>query len=101
MLRLAAMRGAGERQFLIAEAVARGRARFHKLQRLDRLDRRTREHRVLDIAEREREASASITHGNRAAMPAFDQGAAQHLDENGIAHLWGLLLFGIIWITHC
>ena len=53
MRRLAAMTGAGKREFLVAEAVAVGRAALDQRQRLQRLHGRARKHRRRDIAERE------------------------------------------------
>ena len=51
--RLAAVRGAGQRQLLRAEAVAVGRAALDQRQRLQRLDRRARIDRPLDVAQRQ------------------------------------------------
>ena len=61
MRRLARMRGAGQRQFLVAEAVGIGRAAFDQRQRLDRLDRRAREHRLVDRRSQHRLAGSSKT----------------------------------------
>ena len=80
------MRGAGQRQLLGAEAVAVGGAGFDQRQRLHRLDRRARIDRPLDVAQRQHRAAVGVDHRDRAAMPAFDQRAAQDLDQNRITH---------------
>jgi hypothetical protein len=49
VLRLAAVRGAGERELLIDETQAFRRSRLHKRQGLQRLDRRTRKNWTRDI----------------------------------------------------
>ena len=76
MAGLAAVRRAGERQFLVAEAEAVGRARFDQRQRLQRLDGRARKDRPLDVAERQHRAAVGIDHrdarrggGSRPAPP--------------------------------
>jgi len=38
------------------------------------------------IAEREHAPAVRVDDGDRAAVPAFDEGAAQRLDQNGIIH---------------
>ncbi len=80
------MRGAGQRQLLRAEAVAIGSAAFDQRQRLQRLHRRARIDRPLDVAERQHAAAVGVDHRDRAGVPAFDQRAAQDLDQDGITH---------------
>jgi hypothetical protein len=86
MAGLARVRGAGERQLRRSEAIAVGGAAFDQRQRLQRLDRRARIDRALDVALRQHAATVGIDHRHRAAMPAFDQPAAQDFDQDGIAH---------------
>ena len=86
MAGLAAVRGAGQRQFLQAEAVAVGGAAFDQRQRLQRLDRRARKDRPLDVAQRQHARAVGVDHRDRAGMPALDQRAAQDLDQNRITH---------------
>ena len=62
MVRLAGMRGAGQRQLLGAKAVEVGSAAFDQRQRLQRLHRRARIDRALDVAQRQhRPPPASTT----------------------------------------
>ena len=82
---LAGMRGAGERKLLIAEAEAIRRPALDQRQRLDRLDRRARENRPLDVAEREHDAAVRVDHNPRAAMLRFDAPASRDFDDDGIA----------------
>lgn len=81
---LAGMRGAGQRQFAVAEAIGIGRTAFDQWQRLDRLHRRARKHRARRLADFEQRLALGIEHGDRAAMGAFDHRAAQNLDQNRI-----------------
>ena len=84
---IAAMRGAGDRQLLIAEPKRVGRPALDQRHGLQRLHRRAREHRSLDIAEREHEAPLSVGNGDRAGMAALDDGPSDHLDEHGIGRI--------------
>jgi hypothetical protein len=86
MRRFARMGGAGERQFLFAEAECIGRTALHQRQRLDRLHRRAREDRPVDIAERGMHLAVGIEDGDGSAMPALHPAAARHLDQNRIVH---------------
>ncbi len=56
MRRLAVVRGAGERQFVVGQVEPVGRAALDQRQRLQRLDRAAREDRAFDIAERREHA---------------------------------------------
>ena len=86
MRSFAAMRGASERQFLIAQAEAIGRALLDQRQGLQRLHRGTRKYRRRHVAESENGPAFGIGHGNGAAVPAFDQRPARHFDQNRIFH---------------
>ena len=86
MTRLAAVRRTGERQFVFGESVAIGGAALDQPQRLQCLDRRAWKHRAVDIATRERSSAIGIHDRDRAAMAAFDHGAAQNLNQNRIVH---------------
>jgi len=81
------MRGAGQRQLLIAEAATIGRAVLDQRQRLHRLDRRTRKHRHRHVANGQYGGPIGVGHRNRTAMPAFHQRTARHFDENRIGHV--------------
>jgi hypothetical protein len=85
MTRLAAVRRTGERQFVFGESVAIGGAALDQPQCLQCLDRRAWKHRAIDIATRECSSAIGI-HRDRAAMAAFDHGAAQNLNQNRIVH---------------
>ena len=69
-----------------AQAIAIGGAGFDQRQRLDRLHRRTRINRPLDVTEAQHRPAIGIDHGDGATMPAFHLRAAHHLDQNGITH---------------
>ena len=84
--RLAAMRGTGERELLIAKRVTVGGARFYKRERLQRLDRRTRKYRLCNVANGQHRRTVRINDGNGAAMAALYQRTTGHLDKNRIGH---------------
>ena len=86
MLRLARMRGAGQRQFAITEAIGVGRAALDQRQRLDCLHRRARKDGMGGVADLQHRAAIAVQHRNRTAMGAFDDSAAQHFDQNRIGH---------------
>ena len=86
MGRLAAMGGAGERDLARREAERIGRAGFDQRQRLERLDRRARIDRVLDMAGRRQHVARGIDHRKGAAVPAFDRGAAGDFDKDRVGH---------------
>ena len=81
MRRLAVVRGAGQRQFLVTQAEALGRAAGHQRQRLQQLDGRARKDRPLDVAQRQHAAAVGIDHRHRAAMCGFDGLAAKSFDQ--------------------
>ena len=86
MRRLAAVRRAGERELLVAEAVAVGAARLDQHQRLQRLDGRAGKHRRRDVAERQHGRAVGVDHRHGAAVAALDQVAARHFDQDRIGH---------------
>ena len=83
---LARMRGAGERDLLVAEAEAVGGAALDQRQGLQRLDRRTRIDGPVDVAEGEHHPPVRVDHGARPAMGGFDPLAAQDFDDDRIGH---------------
>ena len=85
--RLAAVRRTAERELLLAQPELLGGARLHDRQRLQRLYRRAGKNRSGHVARGKDRRAVSIDHGDRAAMPAFHQTAAQHFDENRIGHV--------------
>ncbi len=86
MLVLAIMRGASERQFLVAKPIGIGCTAFDERQRLHRLAGRTREDGGLDIAERKDKAAIAIDDRHRATMTAFDKQTTGDFDGDGIGH---------------
>jgi len=70
MAQLAAVRRAGQRQFLGAEGVTVGGAAFDKRQGLNGLDRRARD-TALDVAQRQHLTAVGIDRRNRAGVAAF------------------------------
>ena len=86
MCRLAAMRGAGERQLLLAEAVTICRTRFQERQRLERLDGGARKYRRRNVADGEHRLAVRVGDSDRAAMPALDQRPAHDFDKDRITH---------------
>lgn len=86
MIRLTIVRRTSEREFFVSQAITVGSPRFHKDQRLQGFDCRSRVHRPLDIANGKRQAAISINHSNGAAMVAFDHPAAKYFDKNRVLH---------------
>ena len=85
---LAGMGGAGQRQLLVAQPEPVRRAAFNQRQRLDRLHRRARENRPLDVAKRERRHAVGVDDDASATMPGLDAAAAPNFDDDGIvAHM--------------
>ncbi len=82
--RLAAVRGAGERELRLAQPEGVGGAGFDQGQRLQHLDGRARVDRVLDIATRPSEPARRIGDGDSAAMAALHQVAARDLDQDRV-----------------
>jgi hypothetical protein len=69
MTGLASVGGAGHCELLVSQIV--GRSRLHHRQRLQRLDRRAREDRTLDIADCHDGAAIRVDDGSGAAVAAF------------------------------
>ena len=76
MPRLAGMRGAGQRQLLVAEAVSIRGAGLDQRQSLQRLDRGARENRRRHVAYGQHGSAIGIGHRDGAAMLALDHGTA-------------------------
>jgi hypothetical protein len=84
--RFAGMRGAGKRDFLLAEAKGFRRAGFDKRQGLDGFERGPRIDRRFDIAQREAEIALSTGDCDAAAVNAFHQWPARDFDEDRVGH---------------
>src|SRR5262249_21334171 len=82
----AAMRGASERQFLVAQAKTVGRALLDQRQSLQRLHSGTRKYRRRHVANSENGMAFGVGNSNGAAVPAFDQRSAYHFDKNRVGH---------------
>lgn len=81
-----AVRGAGERKFLVAQSVTIGRAPLQERQRLQRLDRRTRKYRRRYVADRKHRGSIGIGDGDGGAMGALQERPAYDFDKNRVSH---------------
>jgi hypothetical protein len=86
VLRLARMRGAGERDFGIGEPVSVGEPALDERQGLQRLHGRARVDPALDVADGEDRRPFGVDDGDRAAMTRLDFRAARDLDQNRIVH---------------
>ena len=84
MQRLAAVRGAGQRDLRIGQTEQVRRPARHQRQRLQRLHRRAREHGFVDVAGLPDDAAAGIDDRQRAAMGGFAPPAARHLDQDRV-----------------
>ena len=84
MCQLAAMRGAGDRELVVAEPERVGGAALDQRHGLHRLDGRAGKHRPFDVAEGKQEPTVGIGDSDRARMPALDQRPSEDLDERGI-----------------
>ena len=82
----AGVRAARERDLGGTEAEVVGGATFDQRHGLQRLNRRARIDGRCDVAQRQRERARRCSDRDRAAVPALDQLAARHFDENGICH---------------
>jgi len=80
----AVVRGAGQRQFFVAQPEAVDGARTHHGQGLHRLDRRARKHRPGNIARGGDDIAFGVRNHEGAAMAVLDEGAARLLDEDGV-----------------
>ena len=81
MRRLAAVAGAGQRDFPVPEIERLRRPGLDKGQRLDRLDRRARIDGRFDVAGGHHHLALGIDHGDGCQVPAFDHGASGDLDD--------------------
>ena len=81
---LATVRGAGERQLGVGEASSAAPL-CHQRQRLQQLDRRAREDRPVDVADRGEHAAVGVEDRHRADVPRLDRGPAQDLDEQRVS----------------
>ncbi len=86
MLVLAGVGGAGERNLPVAQAQPVGGAALDERQGLERLDRRARIDRSLDVAEGERDCAIRIDDRARPAMGGFDPPATKDFDHNRVGH---------------
>ena len=86
MGRFTGMRGAGQGQFSVAEAVGISSTCFDQRQRLDCLDCGAREHRARRIADLQDGLAVGVEDRDGAAMGALDDRTAQNLDQNRICH---------------
>ena len=86
MFSLARMRGAGHRDFTRAKTKSVSRPRFHQGQRLDRLHRRARKYRPVDVADLKDHAPIRINDRNGSAVCALDDVTARHFNQNRICH---------------
>ena len=96
MVRLATMGGTGERDLGRAEAEALGSTALDNRQALQRLDRRARIDRVLDVASRADHSATRPDNCVGAMMAAFDKTAPDHRGERCLggpravaARAWG------------
>ncbi len=87
----AVMGSACKRQFHIAQIERLGRTTFYDVDRLNRLDRRTRIHQPTRITDGEHSLTIRPHDGYGAAVTALHHIAACHFNQNGIhAHKEGL-----------
>lgn len=84
--RLPAVRGARQRQILVAKTEFVRRAGLDQGERLQRLHGGAREDRHCHVAQREHALAVGVDDSNRATMPALHQRSAQHFDQNRIVH---------------
>src|SRR5580658_10073101 len=86
MCRLAAVGRAAQRQLLVAQGEFIGGARLHQRQRLEGFYRGARKNRRRHIAGGKDFLSGSVDDGDRAAMAAFNEAAADDFDDDRIDH---------------
>ena len=97
--RLAAVRGAGQRQFSVVQPEGLGRATGHQRQRLQHLAGRAREDRTVDVAQRGHQPAVAIDDGQRATVERFDDAAAHGVHQVGVGSAHGA---GLQWgCGHC
>src|ERR1700675_3105336 len=87
MARLAIVRGASERNMLIAQPKPLDRTAFDEGHRLDRLVGRTRQHPRIDITPRGHDRAIGLHHGGDTFVAAFDHRSARDFDDDrSLAH---------------
>jgi hypothetical protein len=92
VLGFAIVRGAGQRQGFVGQFEAIGSAALDQRQCLQQLDRRAREDRPIDVAERGEEAAIGIDDRHRTAVEGLDRVAAPGLDQHGIHALRSIIV---------
>ncbi len=85
MALLAIVRGAGERDVLVAQAEAFDGAALDEGHRLDRLVGRAWQDRRIDVAPRRDDRAVRLDDRGGTLVPALDQRPARDLDDNCIA----------------
>ena len=86
MCRFARMGRAGKRDFLVRQPISVRASALEKGQCLQGLHRRAREHRCVDVAERQHDRPFGVDDGDGAAMLGFDETTARGLEEDWIFH---------------
>ena len=87
MALLAAVRGAGESDVLVAQPEALDRAAFDEGHGLDRLVGRPRQDGRVDVAPRGHDRAVRLHDGRDPLVPAFDDRSPRHLDRHhALAH---------------
>ena len=84
--RFAVVRGAGQRQLGVGELQPVGGVALDERQCLQALDRRAREHRPVDVAERDDDRAVGVDDGERALVLGLDRVAAPRLDQHRRGH---------------
>ena len=83
MAGLAAVRGAGQRQFLVTQIERIGGAAGHQRQGLQHLAGRAWKHRSRQVAQPQHQVAVGIDDGQCAAVARLDGAAAQRVDQFG------------------
>ena len=87
MALLAAVRGAGERDVLVAQPELLDRTAFDEGHGLDRLVGRTRQDGRIDVAPGRHDRAVRLDDGGDPLVPAFDDRSPRHLDDHrALAH---------------
>ena len=80
----AAVGGAGQRQLLVVQPGRIRSTAFNQRQGLERLDRRARVDRPLDIAQSQNRLTIAAHHTNGAAVKTFHKVPAREIYENRV-----------------
>jgi hypothetical protein len=80
------MRGATQRDLRVGKAISVGGAGLDQRQRLQRLYRRSRKHRPLDVAEGQNFAAVGVDDDPRATVKLLDARASRDLNHDGVGH---------------